>query len=260
METMAWMIFAGLVALGAQPAVLPPETEGSPATTTEPAPTATATTTTTAPATTAPATSADAEPAAAEPSPPPETTEPPRTYPRLVLAAGPMLGPHAIGNQQCLAEEARCEKKGSFLGAGANLELRARLYRPLYLSLRGVAVANASPNDPIYSGLVGGGVGLGAYGRRIFGRAEYLLVHALGDDRFEPPFAEGKVARDEWGNHAGMVSVGFRQPLPKGLALELWAGPMFGPRSVRRVPQVEPDERVLVTFMLGLNLAWDAWN
>ena len=34
---------------------------------------------------------------------------------------------------------------------------------------------------------------------------------------------------------------------------------MFGPRSVRTIPQTDPDERVLTTFMLGLDLAWDAW-
>ena len=42
--------------------------------------------------------------------------------------------------------------------------------------------------------------------------------------------------------------------------LELWVGPMFGPRSVRRIPQTEPDERLLTTFMLGFNLSWDAWK
>ncbi|MCA9711138.1 MAG: hypothetical protein KDK70_35175, partial [Myxococcales bacterium] len=100
--------------------------------------------------------SAPAEPAA------PQT--PPRTYPRLVLAIGPMAGPHAIGNERCDGEKARCETKGSFFGVGAQIELRARLYRPLYLHVRGLAVSNVSPNDPIYDGLAGGGVGLGAYG------------------------------------------------------------------------------------------------
>jgi len=285
MKTMAWTTLVGLLMLAtaAEPAVtavedpgpdpdpIPvqqPETidresvDGDP---TSPAPVEAATVVEappTAPSTTepsksaAPATAPTAEPEASNGTASDEP--PPRHYPRLILAGGPLIGPHAIGNQQCSPEEIRCEKKGSFFGAGAQLELRARLYRPLYLHLRGMAARNVSPNDPIYSGIAGGGIGLGAYGKRIFGRAEYLLLHAFGDDRFEPPFAEGLVARDEWGNHAGMLAVGFRQPLPRGLAIELWAGPMFGPRSVRFVPQSEPDERLLTTFMLGLNLAWDA--
>ncbi|MCA9711591.1 MAG: hypothetical protein KDK70_37495 [Myxococcales bacterium] len=44
------------------------------------------------------------------------------------------------------------------------------------------------------------------------------------------------------------------------LALELWGGPMFGPRSVRQIPSELPDERVLTTFMVGLGLAWNAWE
>lgn len=189
-----------------------------------------------------------------------EQTSPGRHYPRLVLAFGPLIGPHAFGNEQCDSEMAECQTKGSFFGAGAQLELRARLYRPLYLHVRGVAVSNVTTNDPIYDGLAGGGIGLGVYGRRAFARGEYLLVSAFGDNRFEPPFFDGEVAQDEWGNHAGMLTAGFRQPLPRGLSVELWGGPMFGPRSVRTVADNEPDERVLVTFMVGLNLAWDAWK
>ncbi len=292
MKTMAWTTLAALLMLAtaAEPAATAEPVVQSPDTTPAPAPPAEAVetdpadetpTVSASPETTTPATTSTAEPTASAPAPaettaPPETAPaapaaatsettsddepPPRQYPRLIIAGGPLIGPHAIGNQQCSSEEIRCEKKGSFFGAGAQLELRARLYRPLYLHLRGVAARNVSPNAPVYSGIAGGGIGLGAYGKRIFGRAEYLLLQAFGDDRFEPPFADGLVARDEWGNHAGMLAVGFRQPLPRGLALELWAGPMFGPRSVRFVPQSEPDERLLTTFMLGFNLAWDAWK
>ncbi len=185
---------------------------------------------------------------------------PARAYPRLVLAAGPMLGPHAIGNEECSSELVRCETKGSFFGLGGQIDVRARLWRPIYLNVRGVLVSNVSPNERIYRGLGALAVGLGAYGRRVFGRAEYLYVNAFGDNRFEPPFSDGNVASDEWGNHAGMLSVGFRQPLPKNLSAELWGGVVFGPTSVRQFPEQEPDERVLTTFMLGLNLAWDAWQ
>lgn len=213
---------------------------------------------------------ARAQPPEAAPAPPAtETTEttppasderPAREYPRLVIAGGPVVGPHAFGNEECNAEQARCETKGSFLGLGGQLELRGRLWRPLYLHARGLVVGNVSPNDRIHRGAWATGVGVGLYGRHVFGRGEYLYLDAFGDNHFEPPFYDGEVATDEWGHHAGLLSVGFRQPLPHGLAAELWGGMMVGPRSVRRVPQLEPDERVLSTFLVGLNLSWDAWR
>jgi len=212
------------------------------------------------PATPAPATPADARPVAPAPTATPPAAEPTRTHPRLVLAGGPIVGPHAIGNEECDVELARCETKGSFLGLGGQLELRGRLWRLLYLHARGLVVGNVSANDRIYRGVGAAGVGLGLYGRRVFGRGEYLYVGAFGDNHFEPPFFDGEVASDEWGHHAGMLSVGFRQPLPHRLAVELWGGLVIGPRSVRRVPQAEPDERVLTTFLVGLDLSWDAWQ
>lgn len=214
------------------------------------------------PATPEPATPQPATPETATPeteqAPAPTRARPPRyQHPRLMIAGGPILGPHAIGNEQCDTQLARCETKGSFLGMGAQLELRARLWRMIYAHARGLAVGNISPNDRIHTGLWGLGGGLGLYGRRAFGRAEYLFVDAFGDNRFEPPFYDGEVASDEWGHHAGLVSVGFRQPLPRGLAVELWGGLMIGPSSVRRIPQQQPDERVLTTFIAGINVSWD---
>jgi len=188
----------------------------------------------------------------------PEPARPPRTYPRLVIAGGPIAGPHALGNEECNPELGRCETKGSFIGLGAQVELRARLWRMIYAHARGLTVGNVSPNDRIHRGLWGVGAGAGLYGRRVFGRAEYLFLSTFGDNHFEPPFYKGEVASDEWGHHAGMLSVGFRQPLPHGLAAELWGGLVIGPRSVRRVPDIEPDERVLTTFLVGLNVSWDA--
>lgn len=215
----------------------------------------------------------------AEPTPSPtETTEPgdptrdtepthaakperpPHVHPRLVLAAGPLVGPHAFGNEECNAELAECQTKGSFFGLGGQVELRARVWKPIFVHLRGLAIKNVSPNDPVYAGVLGAGAGLGAYARRVFGRAEYVYVHALGDNHFEPPFFDGAVATDTWGHHAGVVAVGFRQPLPRNLSVELWGGLMLGPRSVRRVAQEVPDERRLTTFQVGLDLAWDVWR
>jgi hypothetical protein len=203
-----------------------------------------------------PAPAATAQQATAtEPAPAPR---PPRTYPRLVIAAGPIAGPHARGNEQCDPEQARCETKGAFIGMGAQVELRARLWKLVYAHARGLAVGNVSPHDRVHRGLWGAGAGVGLQGRRAFGRAEYLWVSTFGDNHFEPPFYEGEVATDEWGHHAGMLSVGFRQPLPHRLAVELWGGLVIGPRSVRRVPDLVPDERVLTTFLVGLDVSWDA--
>ena len=169
------------------------------------------------------------------------------------------MGPHALGNEECNAELARCETKGSFVGVGAQVELRGRLWRMIYAHARGLIVGNVSPNDQIHRGLWGVGAGAGLYGRRVFGRAEYLYLDTFGDNHFEPPFYDGEVAYDEWDHHAGLLSVGFRQPLPRRVAAELWGGLMIGPHSVRRVPDVSADERVLTTFLVGLNVSWDAW-
>lgn len=213
------------------------------------------------------ATEATSEPSTPSPAPTPETIAPPtepdrplRTYPRLVLAGGPVVGPHALGNEECNYDLGRCETKGSFIGTGVQLEVRARLWKIIYAHARGLVVGNVSPNDRIHRGLWGVGVGVGLMGRRVFGRAEYLFLDTFGDNHFEPPFYDGEVASDEWGHHAGMLSVGFRQPLPKGVAAELWGGLVIGPHSVRRVPDIEPDERVLTTFLVGLNVSWDAWR
>jgi hypothetical protein len=208
----------------------------------------------------APTPSTEATPAIPPPAASPKDDRPPRTYPRLVIAGGPVVGPHALGNEECNAELGRCETKGSFLGVGAQVELRARLWRMIYAHARGLTVGNVSPNDRIHRGLWGAGAGVGLHGRRAFGRAEYLFLSTFGDNHFEPPFYDGEVASDEWGHHAGMLSVGFRQPLPHRLSAELWGGLVIGPRSVRRVPDIEPDERVLTTFLVGLDVSWDAWQ
>lgn len=193
------------------------------------------------------------------PAPATEPDRPLRTYPRLVIAGGPMVGPHALGNEECNYELGRCETKGSFIGMGAQAELRVRLWKLIYAHARGLAVGNVSPNDRIHRGLWGVGAGMGVMGRRAFARAEYLFLDTFGDNHFEPPFYDGEVASDEWGHHAGMLSVGFRQPLPKRVAAELWGGLVIGPHSVRRVPDIEPDARTLTTFLVGLNVSWDAW-
>lgn len=176
---------------------------------------------------------------------------------RLTIAGGPAIGPHAFGNEECRAEEARCETHGTFFGFGLNVELRVRLFRPLVAHARGLFVGNVSPRDPVHRGLGGAGIGLGAYGRRIFGRAEYLFVDAFGDDHFARPFGDGEVGRDRWGHHAGLFSIGARLPFRRRWAAELWGGPMVGPRSTRIVPDEPDDRRTLVTFLVGINIAYE---
>jgi len=188
-----------------------------------------------------------------------EASKRPR-FPRLVIAGGPMIGPHAFGNEECRSESQSCEKRGTFFGAGFSGEARLRLYKPLYIHARGLIASNVSPNDRIYSGIGGGGLGLGAYGRRVFARGEFLLLGAYGDDSFTPPFHAEPTGRDEWGNVAGMLAAGIRQPFLERFGAELWGGLVIGPSSVRTVPSAEPDERILTTFMLGLNLTFDAWR
>lgn len=194
--------------------------------------------------------------AMAEPDPGPDPApRPARAYPRLVLAAGPIVGPHAQGNVECRSEEARCEHKGAFLGVGAHAELRARVWRPLYVHARPFVVGNASKNEHVYAGAWGVGIGFGYYHRRAFVRAEYTFLDAFGSDTFEPPFGEGQVARERWSNHAAMIAAGFRVPVQRRHAMEAWGGVMIGPHAVRRFPQTEPDPRTLVSFMVGLNFA-----
>jgi hypothetical protein len=120
-------------------------------------------------------------------------------------------------------------------------------------------VGNATPKrrDPLYSGLGGAGIGIGAYGRRAFVRGEYLFVAPFGKERFTPPFHTEATASDRWGNHAGLFSFGFRQPFAERWAVELWGGPMIGPKSVREVPPAPAQTRILPTFLVGINIGYD---
>lgn len=177
--------------------------------------------------------------------------------PRITIAGAAMIGPHAVGNQECRPEAARCETRGGFFGVGTSVEVRLRLASVFSIHVRPWVVGNAA-KDKVFAGAVGGGLGIGAYGRRIFGRAEYIALHAFGDDSFTPPFFEGEVARDRWSHHAGMLSVGFRKAVTKRIRIELWGGPMFGPSSRRSFPDGTTDRRSLVTFMLGFGMAFDA--
>lgn len=196
----------------------------------------------------APATSARA----AEISPP---------MPRLTLSAGVIFGPHAKGEADCQGVEGgyECRHHGDFLGAGATIELRAQLYKPLYLHVRGLLVGNVRKRPyAAHSGLTGGGVGIGAYSRLAFVRGEYLLVPTLGSDRYIPPFYDKPDARDDFGLHAGMISAGIHKYVSPRVALEGWVGLVVGPSSRRTTVNAQANERrTLVSFMVNLGLSFD---
>lgn len=179
-----------------------------------------------------------------------------RGNPAFVMAGGPMIGPHAIGNEECRPEEAQCQVRGAFFGAGVQLELRPRIYEILYFHARPFIVGNGA-RDKIYSGAWGAAGGFGVYGQHVFGRAEYVFIDAFGDNRFTPPFFTEKVASDDWGHHAGAVTLGFRLQLKDRVGMELWGGPMFGPHSTRRIPGEDPERRTLITFLVGINVSVD---
>jgi hypothetical protein len=58
-----------------------------------------------------------------------------------------------------------------------------------------------------------------------------------------------------------MLTVGFRHNFKSvvggRMGVELWGGPMFGPRSTRTISGQDPERRLLITFMLGVNLSFD---
>jgi len=170
-----------------------------------------------------------------------------------------LIGPHAFGTEDCREEEKRCETKGTFFGVGGQVELRGQIWKPLYLHARVLAVGNASPagRDPVHRGLWGLGVGIGAYAKRAFVRGEYVFVDTFGEDRFALPFGDSMVGRDRWGHHAGLLSVGLRQPFKERYGVELWGGFMAGPGSRREIPSEPVEKRVLLTFLLGVNITYD---
>ena len=182
--------------------------------------------------------------------------------PRLQLAAGFVFGPHALGEADCQSDGdfLECQHRGNFLGAGATVELRAQLFKLLYLHARGVVVGNVRKRPyAVHSGLAGGGLGLGAYSRLAFIRGEYMVIPAFGPDTYVPPFYQQQSSRDRYDVHAGMISGGVHKYVSPRVALELWAGFIIGPKARRTTISSDLNEtRVLKTFMVSLGLTFDA--
>jgi hypothetical protein len=177
------------------------------------------------------------------------------------------MGPSVLGVEECRGTD--CRRGGGFLSAGANIELRARLFRYLYAQLRVLAGGNIVRERPLYDGIFAPGLGLGGYFHRAFIRAEYLVEVPFGSPSFVPPWGRTAYARDEWKHHAAMISAGGRLPVAKRLAVELWGGVVIGPRSTRdlREPLPEgvdpgldderPETRTLVSFIASLGVSYD---
>lgn len=181
--------------------------------------------------------------------------------PRLQLAAGLVLGPHAVGEADCQSGDGfdGCQHRGNFLGTGVTIELRAQLFRALYLHVRGVVVGNVRRRPyAVHSGLGGAGIGLGAYSRLAFIRGEYMLIPAFGPSTYVPPFYNKQVGRDDYGIHAGMISGGLHKYVSPRTAIEGWAGLVVGPTSHRQtVTEQGSERRVLVSFMINLGVSFD---
>lgn len=199
--------------------------------------------------------------AAAAPATRPAPVPEPAPLPRLVLAVGPLVGPHAHGEAACMSSGSvsACEHTGNFFGVGANLELRARFAGPFFLHTRGAVVGNVRPRPyGVHSGLGALGIGLGAYSPLAFIRLEYMFVPTFGGSTYRPPFYDKEAGRDVWGTSAGMVSAGVRKYITRRLAAELWAGLVVGPRSRRTsLSEDAADDRILVSFLSSIGISFD---
>ena len=236
----------------------------------EPTPAAPAPTPAPVPATPAPVPAAPApDPVAATPSTDPEgSAVVPQTagrvevippLPRLSLTLGGVFGPHAQGEAGCmqLKDAYECQHTGNFLGLGGTVELRAQLYKPLFLHVRGLLVGNLRRMGA-HKGMAGGGIGLGAYSRFAFIRAEYMILPTLGSDAYYPVFYDKPAATDNFSLSAAMVSVGVRKYLGARSSLEAWGGLVVGPRSQRKtISNDASEERLLVSFMFSLAFTYD---
>lgn len=198
---------------------------------------------------------------ASGPAKPPADTEAPDPLPRLTLAVGPLVGPHASGEAACMSngEVSACEHTGNFFGLGANLELRVRAAGPMYFHGRGAVVGNVRRRPyGVHRGLGVLGVGVGVYGPLAFIRVEYMFVPTFGPSTYRPPFYAQEAGRDVWTRSAGMISAGVRKYVSRRVALELWGGLVVGPRSQRTsLSEEAAEDRVIVSFLSSAGISFD---
>lgn len=197
--------------------------------------------------------------AASEPAAEPEAEDAP-VYPRLVLGVHGLLGPHSPGEEVCTQESRviRCDHTGRFLGAGGGLDLRIRMHRFLYGSVRFFALANAFGRKPesLHDGLLAPAAGLAIMTDLALLRLEFVAPFSLGDDTYRAP-ASGAVATEKWGHAAGILSLGARIPFHERVRGELTAGVHVGP-GVDRASPINGDKKgPLVSFQVGLGCSFD---
>jgi hypothetical protein len=165
---------------------------------------------------------------------PPPGSEPARVFPRLEVGVHGALGPHAIGEEDCVPQgsSVECERTGRFLGAGGSIDLRARLYRFVYAHARLLAVGNAfgSGRSALYDGLLAPAAGIGISSGLALLRAEVSTPFALGSARYRAA-GTSVDAIERWGHVAGGLHAGVRLRLHDRVRGELLGGLVVGPRT-----------------------------
>lgn len=181
-------------------------------------------------------------------------------YPRLVLGVHGVLGPHSAGEEVCGQEGSviRCDHTGRFLGAGGDLDLRVRMHRFLYASVRFFALANAFGRKPesLHDGLLAPAAGLAIMTDLALVRLEFVAPFALGDGTYRAP-ASDAVATEKWGHAAGILSLGARLRFHERVRGELTAGVQVGPGVDRSSPANGDKKGPLVSFQVGLGCSFD---
>lgn len=181
------------------------------------------------------------------------------TYPRLVLAGHIGVGPHAQAEEICIQEGAQiiCDTTGGFFAVGGNIEVRARLYKPLMLNA-GVWGGFSPIPQSSYAGIIMPRFGIGVYGPLALFRLQVHLPFGLGGPEYRAAGTREDVATDTWGNIAGGAELGLRLPIKQRGHLEAIGGVMVGPRAVRQTDFDGNDQdRVLVTFTFGIGGSFD---
>jgi len=199
-----------------------------------------------------------------EPAAPPPASEAKAetgpVYPRLVLGVHGLLGPHSPGEESCVQEGSglTCDHTGRFLGAGGDLDLRIRLYRFLYASVRFAAFGNAFGRKPesLHDGLLAPAGGLAIMTDLALLRLEFVAPFTLGDSKYRAA-ASDAVASERWGHAAGIFSLGARIPFHERVRGELTAGIHVGPGVHRSSPMDGNKHGPLVSFQVGLGCAFD---